>query len=51
MVQIIVVRVDIGVVAYKAMTNQYGRSVVHILVVRVDIRVVAYKAMTPQFGR
>ena len=47
MVQVLVVRVDIGVVTYEAMTPQYGRSVVHILVVRVDTRVVAYKAMTP----
>ena len=46
-----VVRVDIGVVIYEAMTPQCGRSVVHVLVVRVDIGVVTYEAMTPQYGR
>ena len=39
-VQVLVVRVDIGVVIYKAMTPQCGRSVVQVLVVRVDIGVV-----------
>ena len=34
------VRVDIGVVAYKAMAPQFGRSVFQVLVVRVDIGVV-----------
>ena len=47
-VQILVVRVDIGVMTYEAMTPQCGRSVVQVLVVRVDIGVVTYKAMTPQ---
>ena len=46
-VQVLVVRVDIGVVTYEAMTTQCGRSVV----VRVDIGVVIYEAMTPQCGR
>ena len=46
-----VVRVDIGVVTYEAMTAQCGRSVVQVLVVRVDIGVVIYKALTPQCGR
>ena len=50
MVQVLVVRVDIRVVIYKAMTPQCGRSVVQVLVVRVDIGVVIYEAMTPQYG-
>ena len=48
MVQVLVVRVDIEVVIYEAMTSQCGRSVVQVLVVRVDIEVVIYEAMTPQ---
>ena len=51
MVQVLVVRVDIGVVTYEAMTPQCGRSVVQVLVVKVDIGVVIYEAMTPQYGR
>ena len=51
MVQVLIVRVDIGVVTYEAMTPQCGRSVVQVLVVRVDIGVATYKAMTPQCGR
>ena len=47
-VQVMVVRVDIGVVTYEAMTSQCGRSVVRVLVVRFDIGVVIYEAMTPQ---
>ena len=31
LVQILVVRVDIGVVTYEAMTHQCGRSVVQVL--------------------
>ena len=46
-----VVRVDVVVVTYEAMTSQCGRSVVHVLVVRVDIGVVIYEDMTPQCGR
>ena len=46
-VQVLVVRVDIGVVTYEVMTHQCGRSVVQVLVVRVDIGVVIYEAMTP----
>ena len=45
------VRVDVGVVTYKAMTPLCGRPVVQVLVVRVDNGVVAYEAMTPQCGR
>ena len=37
-VQVLVVKVDVGVVIYEAMTLQCGRSVVQILVARVDIR-------------
>ena len=36
-VQVLVVRVDIGVVIYEDMAPQCGRSVVQVLVVRVDI--------------
>ena len=43
-VQVMVVRVDIGVVTYEAMTHQCGRSVVQILVVRVDIGVVTLRS-------
>ena len=50
MVQVLVVRVDTGVVIYEAMTLHSGRSVVLVLVVRVDIGVVTYEAMTPQCG-
>ena len=46
--QVLVVRVDIGVETYEAMTPQGGRSVVQVLVVRVDIGLVIYEAMTPQ---
>ena len=51
MVQVLVVRVDIGAVIYEAMTPQCGRSAAQVLVVRVDIGVVTYEAMTPQCGR
>ena len=50
-VQVLVVRVDIGVVTYEALTPQCGRSVFQFLFVRVDIGVVTYEAMTPQCGR
>ena len=50
-VQFLVVRVDIGVVIYEAMTPQCGRSVVKVLVIRVDIGVVTYEPMTPQKWR
>ena len=50
-VQVRVVRVDIGVVTYEVMTPQCGRSVVQVLVVRVDIGAVTYEVMTPQCGR
>ena len=49
-VQVLVVRVDIGVVIYEAMTPQCGRSVVQVPVVRVNIGVVIYEAMTPSEG-
>ena len=51
MVQVLIVRGDIGVAIYEAMAPQCGRSVVQVLVVRVDIGVVIYEAMTPQCGR
>ena len=51
MVQVLVVRVDIGVVIYEAMTSQCGTSVVQVLIVRVDIRVVTYEAITSQYRR
>ena len=50
MVQVLVVRVDIGMVIYEAMTQQCGRSVVQVLVVIVNIGVVIYEAMTPSVG-
>ena len=50
MVHFLVVRVDIGVAIYEAMTPHCVRSVVQVLVVRVDIGVVTYKAMTPSVG-
>ena len=50
MVQVLVVRVDIGVATYEAMTPQCGRSVVQVLVVRVNIGAVKYEAMTPSVG-
>ena len=34
MVQVLVVRVDIGVVTYEAMTHQCGRPVVQVVVSR-----------------
>ena len=46
MVQVLVVRVDIGVVIYEAKTPQCGRSVVQVLDVRVCIGVVSYEAKT-----
>ena len=49
-VQVLVVRVDIGVVIYEAVTPQCGRSVVQVLVVRVDIGVMTCEA-TPKCGR
>ena len=47
-IQVLVVRVDIGVVVYEAMTQQFGRSLVKVLFVRVDIGVVTYAAMRSQ---
>ena len=38
MVQVLVVRVDIGVVTYEAMTPQCGRSAVQVLVVKSGYR-------------
>ena len=54
MVQILVVRVDIGVVTYEAISTQCGGgggSVVEVLVVRVHIGVVTYEVLTYQCGR
>ena len=47
----LVVRVDIGVVTYEAMTPQCGRSVVQVLVVRVEAGVVIYQAKTRPWRR
>ena len=47
MVQVLAVRVDIGVEIYEAMKLQCLRSVVQVLVVRVDIGVVIYEARHP----
>ena len=49
-VQVLFVRVEIGVVTLKGMKPQC-RSVVHVMVVRVDIGMVTYEAVTPQCGR
>ena len=43
-VQVLVIRVGIGVVTYEAMTPQGGGSVVQVLVIRVDIGVVTYES-------
>ena len=42
MVQVLVVRVDIGVITYEAMTPKCGSSVAQILALIVDIGVVIY---------
>ena len=47
-VQVMVVRVDIGAVTYEAMIPQFSRSVVQVLVVRVDTEVITYEAITLQ---
>ena len=49
-VQVLVVRVDIGVVIYEAMTLQCRRSVVQFLVAILDIGLVTYEATTPSVG-
>ena len=46
-VQVLVVRVDIGVVTDEAMTSQCGRSVVQVHIVIVDIGVLTFEAMIP----
>ena len=48
---VLVVRMDLRVMAYEAITPQFGRSVVQVLDVRLDIGVVTYEAMTRQCGR
>ena len=48
MVQVLVVRVDIWEMTYKAMT-QCVKSVGQFLVVRVDIGMVTYAAVTSQW--
>ena len=47
MVKALIVRVDIRVVTYEAMTPQCRRPVFQALVVRVDIGVETYEAMKP----
>ena len=44
-VQVLVLRVDIGAVTYDAMTSLYGRSMVEVLDFRVNIQVLIYDAM------
>ena len=51
MIQVLVVRVDIGVVIYAAMNPHCGKSVFQVLVIKVVIGVVIYEAMTPLCGR
>ena len=48
--QVLVVRVDIEVVIYEAMTHQCGRSVIQVLVARVDIGFVIYELPHPSVG-
>ena len=50
MVQVLVVRVYIGVVIYKAITPLCGRSVVQGPGCQRDIGVVIYEAMTSSVG-
>ena len=51
-VQVLVVRVAVGVVTYEAMTPQCRRSVVQVLVFRVDIEEEEEEeAITPQCER
>ena len=47
-VQVLVIKVNIGVVIYEAMTSQCWRSVSQVLLV---IGVVTYDFMTPQCGK
>ena len=49
-VQVLVVRMDIRVVAYETMTPPGGRSVVQFLFFKVDIGVLIYEALTPSVG-
>ena len=49
--QVLVVRVDIGAATKKAMTPKCDRSVVQVQVVRMDIGVVTYEDMTPKCDR
>ena len=50
-VQVLAVRVDIGVLTCEAMTPQCWRSVVQVLVVRVDIGMMTSEVITAQYGR
>ena len=50
-VQVLVVRVNIGVVICEVITPQCGPAMEQVLVVRVDIGLVTYEAMTLQCGR
>ena len=45
MVQVLVVRVDIGVVIYEAITPQCCRSMVQVLAVRVDLGVECFRSV------
>ena len=50
-VQVLVVRMDIGQVTHEDSTPQSRRSVVQVLVVRVYNGVGIYEALTPQYVR
>ena len=49
-VQVLVIRVDIEVVIYEAMTLNCRRSVVQVVIFRVDIGVLIYELGHPSVG-
>ena len=51
MVQVLIVRGDIGVAIYEAMAHSVEGQEFQVLDVRVDIGFVIYETMTPQCGR
>ena len=50
MVQVLVVRVDTGVVTYEDITLLCGRQVFQVLVIRVNKGVVTYESMIRQWN-
>ena len=51
MVQVLIVRGDIGVTIYEAMAPSVEGQEFQVMVVRVDRGFVTYETMTPQCGR